>query len=88
MTKTKGSVMLSCTVPTKLLNQINLLSDIEERSKSYYAKKALQEYFKNRFEEVVISEIGEEKYKRYLELEEKGVPYEEIRKELELGDDY
>ena len=88
MTKQSKSTVLSCTVPTRLSNQLNLLADVEERSKSYYVKKSLQEFFKDKFEDVVKSEIGEEKYNKYLELEEKGVPYDEIRKELDLGYDY
>ncbi|MFT6333189.1 MAG: putative DNA-binding protein [Lentimonas sp.] len=88
MTKQSKSLVLSCTIPTKLSNQLNLLAQVEERSKSYYVKKALQEFFKDKFEKIVIEEIGEEKYKQYLELEEKGIPYEEILKELELGDNY
>jgi RHH-type rel operon transcriptional repressor/antitoxin RelB len=83
MSKT-GTVTLSCTIPAELGEQLSLLADVEERSKSYYVKKALQEFLSERLEDALLSKIGDKAYKEYLESGEEGIPYDQIRKELKL----
>ena len=75
---------LSCTIPLELGNQLNLLAELEERPKSYYVKKALQEFLSERLENALLAKVGDEAYKEYLESGEEGVSYDEIRKKLKL----
>ena len=75
---------LSCTIPFELGKQLNLLAELEERSKSYYVKKALQEFLSERLENTLLAKIGDEAYKEYLESGEESIPYDEIRKKLKL----
>jgi RHH-type rel operon transcriptional repressor/antitoxin RelB len=82
MTKDIGTTTLSCTIPIELGKQLNLLAGLEERSKSYYVKKALQEYLSEKLENTLLSQIGDEAYKEFLESGEKGIPYDKLRKEL------
>ncbi|MDB2550754.1 ribbon-helix-helix domain-containing protein [Rickettsiales bacterium] len=83
---TVKTATLSCTIPEDLSEKLNLISSIEERSKSYYVKKALQEFLSERLENALLAEIGDSAYKKYLESKEKGIDYDEVRKELGLND--
>jgi RHH-type rel operon transcriptional repressor/antitoxin RelB len=84
MTSTTGTTNLSCTIPKELGNQLNLLSTLEERSKSYYVKKALQEFISERLENALLTKMGDEAYKEYIDSGEEGVSYSDLRKELGL----
>jgi predicted DNA-binding protein len=75
---------LSCTIPLELGNQLNLLAELEERPKSYYVKKALQEFLSEKLENALLAKIGDEAYKEYLDSEKESASYEEIRKKLKL----
>ena len=84
MSKETGTTTLSCTIPAELGKQLNLISQLEERSKSYYVKKALESFLSERLEDALLASIGEEAYKEHLLSGEVGIPYGEIRKELNL----
>jgi predicted DNA-binding protein len=87
MSKETGTINLSCTIPIELGKQLNLLADLEERPKSYYVKKALQEFLSERLEDALLAKMGDEAYKEYIESGEEGIPYNEIRKEFNLDKD-
>jgi predicted DNA-binding protein len=84
MSKEIGTTNLSCTIPIGLGKQLSLLAGIEERPKSYYVKKALQEFLNERLEDALLAKMGDEAYKEYIDSGEDGIPYDEIRKELNL----
>jgi predicted DNA-binding protein len=84
MTSTTGTTNLSCTIPKELGHQLNLLSTLEERSKSYYVKTALQEFISERLENALLTKMGDEAYKEYIDSGEEGVSYNDLRKELGL----
>lgn len=86
MSRTTGTTTLSCTIPLALGKQLNLIADIEERSKSYYVKKALQEFLGERLENALLAQMGDKAYKEYLESGEEGISYDKIRKDLGLDD--
>jgi len=86
MQKATGTTTLSCTIPSELGRQLNLIAQIEERSKSYYVKKALQSFLDQRLEDALLASIGEDSYKEYLQSGEEGIPYDKIRTELKLDD--
>ncbi len=75
---------ISVSLPDKLSEMLETFSKKEERSKSYYIKKALDNYFTQRFEE-------EEDYKDVVESlaefkvsGESGKSWEELQKELKI----
>lgn len=84
MSKETGSTTLSCTIPNELGKQLNLIAQLEERSKSYYVKKALQSFLSDRLEDALLANLGQEAYNEYLSSGKEGIPYDEIRKELKL----
>jgi hypothetical protein len=55
-------------------------ASIEERSKSYYVKKALQEFLNERLENIFLAEIGDSAYQQYLDARKKGVDYGDMTK--------
>ena len=84
MSENTGSTNISCTIPVELSKQLILLADIEERSKSYYVKKALEKYLEERLEDALLAKIGDEAYEEFVKSGEKAIPYDDIRKELKL----
>ena len=77
-----GTTTISCTIPKDLGEQLNLVAEIEERNKSYYVKKALEVFLKERLEDAMLSKMGEDAYKEFVTSGEDPVSYESIRKEL------
>lgn len=84
MSKESRSTTLSCTIPSKLGEQLNLIAQLEERSKSYYVKKALQSFLSDRLENAILSHLGQEAYHAYVSSGKEEIPYDIIRKELNL----
>lgn len=80
-----ATTTLSCTIPSDLGDKLNLIAQLEERSKSYYVKKALQSFLSERLEDALLANIGEEAYKEYLESGKSTTSYDEIRKKLNLN---
>ena len=85
MSKEIRTTTLSCTIPIELGKKLNLLSELEERSKSYYVKKALQGFLSERLEDVLLAKAGDEAYKEFIESGEEGISWEELQKELGLN---
>jgi len=77
-----GTTTLSCTIPLDLGKKLNLIAEIEERSKSYYVKKALQSYLENRLEDLLLSEVGKEAYEDHIKSGSGSIDYDLIRKEM------
>lgn len=75
---------LSFTVPNEIVSQLNLIAELEERSKSFYMKKALQEFIAPRLKKELVEKIGEEGYKKYLEMVQGVSSLEELKKKLKL----
>lgn len=75
---------ISCTIPSELNKKLNFVASIEERSKSYYVKKALQEFLNERLEKALLAEIGDSAYQQYLDARKKGIDYDDMKKELGL----
>ncbi len=78
------STTISVSIPDKLSEMLDILAKKEERSKSYYIKKALEDYFSSKLEE-------EEDYKDVVESlaefkasGENGKTWEQLQKELGL----
>jgi predicted DNA-binding protein len=78
------STTISVSLPDELFKMLENFSEKEERAKSYYIKKALENYFAQKLEE-------EEDYKDVVESlaefkasNETGKTWEELQKELGL----
>jgi predicted DNA-binding protein len=70
---------ISCTITSELNKKLNFMASIEERSKSYYVKKALQEFLNERLENALLAEIGYSAYQQYLDARKKGVDYDDMK---------
>jgi RHH-type rel operon transcriptional repressor/antitoxin RelB len=75
---------ISVSIPDELSKMLETFSQKEERSKSFYIKKALEDYFAKKLED-------EEDYKDVVESlaefkvsKEKGKSWEKLQKELKL----
>lgn len=87
MPKKKNTVILSCTIPTMLGKQLNLLAQIEERSKSFYVKKALEAVIIDRLEDQLMLNLSEEAYNNYLQSAKDDAAFEYVRQELGLEEE-
>ena len=70
-------IMLAVRLPKELENQLDFLASKTHRSKSYYVKKALEEFFKNKAE----YEFAAEAYREFLESGKKAHSYESVMRE-------
>ena len=78
------SKTISISLPDNLSAMLDKLSKNEERTKSYYIKKALENYFTQKLEDEedykdVVNSLAEFKASG-----EKGKSWEELQKELDL----
>ena len=78
------SVSISANIPEDLSDMLDKVSRAEERSKSYYIKKGLEQFLKNRLEDLEDYEDAKEAYDGYIASGEKAVPFSEMKKELNL----
>ena len=70
--------MIAVRLPKELENELERVSKDTQRSKSYYIRKALEQFLEDRADYLSASARLEENNPR--------IPYEEIRKELGLDD--
>jgi len=82
MTHQTGTTTISCTIPTDLGEQLKLISELEERSKSYYVKKALESFLEDRLEDALLAKMGDEAYKEYMDGGQETISFDDIRKEI------
>ena len=78
------SVSISANISTELSEMLNKVSKAEERSKSYYIKKGLEQILLDRLEDMEDYEDAKKAYEEYLASGEEPVPFDEMRKELNL----
>ena len=72
------TTLVSLRIPEKLENRLAHLAKETGRSKSYYLKKALEQFLEDREDYLLAVARLEENNTR--------IPYEELRKELDLED--
>ncbi len=72
--------MLAVRLPEKMDTLLTALAKKTNHTKSYYVKKALEQYLEN----IVEYEIASAAYKEYLESGKKEYTLDEVKKELEL----
>ena len=76
----EGCSMLSVRLSKDLENRLDALSARTNRAKSFYIKKAIAKFLEDQ-EEI---EWATQAYKEYLESGKKTIPWEEVKKELNL----
>ena len=77
------SVNISANIPTELEQMLEKVSYVEERSKSYYIQKGLEQFLKERLEDLEDYQDAKQAYDEFIASEEEGVPLEEVVKKSE-----
>ena len=81
---TTTSVSASANIPAELGEMLDKVSRAEERSKSYYIKKGLEQLLKDRLEDLEDYQDAKQAHDEFMASGEKAVPFEHMRKELNL----
>ncbi len=71
---------ISAQIPSKLAEMLNKVAKKEERSKSYYIKKGLEELLAKRLEDLEDYAEAHQAYEDFLASGEKSVSLKEIKK--------
>lgn len=75
---TATSISVSANIPAELGAMLDKVARAEERSKSYYIKKGLEQLLKNKLEDLQDYQEAEQAYDAFLASGEKGTPFEEV----------
>ena len=78
------SVSISAQIPEELSNLLTKVSQAEERPSSYYIQKGLEHILQEKCEDLEDYEDAKEAYEEFLASEEQAVPFDEMKKELNL----
>ncbi len=78
------STTISVSLPDELFKMLDNFSEKEERAKSYYIKKALENYFAQKLEEEEDYRDVVESLAEFKASGEKGKAWKELQKELGL----
>ena len=79
-----ATASISANIPKSLSKVLDRVAAAEERSKSYYIKKGLELILKDRLEDLEDYEDAKQAYDAFVVSGEKGIPFEEMKKELNL----
>ncbi|MCF6320766.1 MAG: ribbon-helix-helix domain-containing protein [Rhizobiaceae bacterium] len=72
------TVSISANIPEDLSDMLNKVSRAEERSKSYYIKKGLEQFLRDRLENLEDYEDTKKAYDEFVTSGEKAVPMDEV----------
>ena len=78
------SISVSANIPVELGEMLDKVSRAEERSKSYYIKKGLEQLLRDRLEDLEDYQDAKQEHDEFIASGEKAVPFEDMRKELNL----
>jgi RHH-type rel operon transcriptional repressor/antitoxin RelB len=81
---TTTSVSVSANIPVELGEMLDKVSRAEERSKSYYIKKGLEQLLRDRLEDLEDYQDAKQAHDEFIASGEKAVPFEDMRNELNL----
>lgn len=81
---TTTSISVSANIPAELGEMLDKVSRAEERSKSYYIKKGLEQLLRDRLEDLEDYQDAKQAHDEFIASGEKAVPFEDMRKELNL----
>jgi predicted transcriptional regulator len=72
------SVSVSANIPVELGEMLDKVARAEERSKSYYIKKGLEQLLKNRLENLQDYQEAKQEYGEFFASGEKSTPFEKV----------
>ena len=75
---TTTSVSVSANIPVDLGVMLDKVSQAEEKSKSYYIKKGLEQLLRDKLEDLEDYEEAKEAHEVFIASGEKGVPFKEV----------
>ena len=75
---------ISVSIPKELSDLLERVARAEDRSKSYYVEKGLEAILRERLEDLEDYEEARQAYEEFVASGEKGVPFEEMKTELDL----
>ncbi len=78
------SISVSANIPVELGRMLDKVSRAEERSKSYYIKKGLEQLLTDRLEDLEDYQDAKQAHDEFIASGEKAVPFEDMKKELNL----
>lgn len=77
-------VTISAQIPSSLDRDLGIICQIEERSKSYFIKKALEKLLKEKLEDLEDYNAAKKAYEEFKKSGKKGIPYDKIRAKYKL----
>ncbi|MEL6748905.1 MAG: hypothetical protein AAFO09_01270 [Pseudomonadota bacterium] len=72
------SISISANIPVELGEMLDRVSRAEERSKSYYIKKGLEQLLRDRLEDLEDYQDAKQAYDEFVASGEKAVPFDEV----------
>ena len=79
---TTSSISISANIPVELGEILDKVAQAEERSKSYYIKKGLEQLLKNKLEDLEDYEDAKNAHYEFVSSGEQGVPFEDVFKNV------
>ncbi len=73
-------VTISAQIPNKLDKELTKLCEAEERSKSFFIKKALEQYLEEKKQDLADYQQAKILFEEFKKSGEKGISYEEVFK--------
>lgn len=77
-------VTISAQISKELDKNLTMICEIEERSKSYFIKKALESFLAEKLEEIADYNEAKKSYAEFKKSGEKAIPYDKIKKKYKL----
>jgi RHH-type rel operon transcriptional repressor/antitoxin RelB len=69
---------ISADIPEELSAMLTTVAKAEERSKSYYVRKGLENFLQQRLEDLEDYQDAKKAYDEFIASGEEGVPFEEV----------
>ena len=79
---TTSSISISANIPVELGEMLDKVARAEERSKSYYIKKGLEQLLKNKLEDLEDYDDAQNAHREFVLSGEEGVPFEDVFKNV------
>lgn len=77
-------VTISAQIPANLDKDLTRICEIEERSKSFYIKKALEKYLAEKLQDIADYHEAKKLYEEFKKSGKKAIPYDKIKKKYKL----
>jgi RHH-type rel operon transcriptional repressor/antitoxin RelB len=77
-------VTISAQIPASLDKDLTKICESEERSKSYFIKKALENFLEEKLQDIEDYHEAKKLYEEFKKSGEKAIPYSQIKKKYKL----